>query len=90
MVWLGIDNQPQNIPRRLGILLGFAFLQGWSALRRMIQRMRFAGCSIGPLIATTIAIDPSILVSAFTSTCLVRLRVARNQLSRVRSRSLSL
>merc|ERR1719235_2825777 len=53
MVWLMVDQQKNNIPRRLGIFAGFTF---------------FKGASLNGLIRTALFIDPSIVVTALFGT----------------------
>ncbi|XP_003384460.1 PREDICTED: bax inhibitor 1-like [Amphimedon queenslandica] len=57
MVALGMtQNTPENMTKRLGLLCGFAF---------------FSGTSMGPLLEAVIDIEPSIVPTAFLSTCVI-------------------
>jgi FtsH-binding integral membrane protein len=57
IMWLALTPPTQeNTPKRVGILFGFAFLKG---------------LTIGPLIATAIKVDPSIVPTAFLGTASV-------------------
>jgi len=53
LVYLAMDSDKGNVSKRMAILAGIGF---------------FKGCSIGPLMAMAIAIDPSIIVTAFLGT----------------------
>jgi len=53
MIYLALDQNKTEYPRRIAVLAGFGFLQG---------------LSLGPLMSHTLHVDPSIVVTAFLAT----------------------
>ena len=56
LVWIGMDQDKNNLSKRLGMFAAFTLLQG---------------ASLGPLIELLLFVDPSILVTALLGTATI-------------------